>query len=50
MRSFWRIALLSAAVSTPSVAMADPATDWWEIANRFNLTFSLSGRPRAKSR
>ena len=45
MRSFWRFALLSVTVSAPGVAMADPATDWWEIASRFNLAQQSSAMP-----
>ena len=45
MRSFWKIAVTSAALSTSSLASADPATDWWEIANRFNLAQQTASMP-----
>jgi hypothetical protein len=45
MRTVWKVAAGAAAFSIPASAAADPATDWWEIANRYNLAQQAAAMP-----
>lgn len=45
MRLLWKTAVAAAAVLISAPAAADPATDWWEIANKFNLAQQAASMP-----
>src|SRR4028118_327568 len=50
MRPIAMTAAAIAALMVPRPALADTATDWWEIAGKFNFAQPESGRPSPPGR